>query len=256
MIVTTGLDPSPATREHAQLIAKDFKLPLVERRDASLAYLRHKYQTEKIVVVSSKGARIEQADGKSFFFHPNTASFRIKRLERGDTDTMLSACQIRPGDSVLDATLGLGADAIVFAYAVGPTGQVVGIESEKIIALLVADGLTHWSGPESLQLAMRRIQVIASDHLDYLTSLPDRSFDVVYFDPMFEQAVEESAGISGLREFANHAPLLAQGIEQAMRVARRRVVLKEGKAGKLFERYDFIPYRNREHHVVYSYRDV
>ncbi|MGD8191130.1 class I SAM-dependent methyltransferase [Brevibacillus ginsengisoli] len=256
MIITTGLDPSVSTLEHAKRLAEQFGLPIVERKDASLAALRRKYQVEKILVVSSKGARIEQPQGQSFFFHPNTAAFRIKRLERGDTDTMLSACQIQPGDSVLDATLGLGADAIVFAYAVGPTGQVVGLESERIIALLVADGLTHWESAESLQQAMGRIQVVASDHLDYLSALPDRSFDVVYFDPMFEHAVGESTGISGLREFANHAPLLEQAIQQALRVARKRVVLKEGKAGKLFERYDFLPYRNREHHVVYSYREV
>lgn len=256
MIVTTGLDPSTSTREHAKSLAEQFNLPLIERKDASLASLRRKYQTNNILVVSSKGARIEQPEGQSFFFHPNTAAFRIKRLERGDTDTMLSACQIQPGDSVLDATLGLGADAIVFAYAVGPTGQVVGLESERIIALLVQDGFKHWEGSEPLQQAMRRIQVVAADHLDYMTRLPDRSFDVVYFDPMFERTVEESTGISGLREFANHAPLMEQGIEQALRVARRRVVLKEGKAGRLFERYDFRPYRTREHHVVYSYRDV
>ncbi len=256
MIVTTGLKPSPATREHAKELAERFQLPLIERREYSLAFLRRKHQTDGIIVVSAKGARIERKEGQPFFFHPNTAAFRIKRLERGDTDTMLSACQIKPGDAVLDATLGLGSDAIVFSYAVGPTGRIVGIESEKTVACIVADGLAHWQGSAPLQEAMRRIEVVMGDHLEILKELPDRSFDVIYFDPMFETTVEESSGISGLRGFANYSPLISEGVNQALRVARRRVVLKEGKAGKLYERFGFTPFRNREHHVVYSYRDV
>lgn len=256
MIITTGLEPNQLTCEHAEQLAKQFGLPLIKRRDESLANLRHKYQVDAILVVSAKGARMEQEGKPPFFFHPNTAAFRIKRLERGDTDTMLSACQIQSGDTVLDATVGLGSDSIVFSHAVGASGRVVGLESERMIALLVADGLSKWQGTSSLTEAMRRVEIVACNHLSYLKEQPEKSFDVVYFDPMFELAIEESSGISGMREFANHTPLQQVAIDEALRVARRRVVLKEGKTGKLYERYGFLPFRNREHHVVYSYRDV
>ncbi len=257
MIVTTGLQPNRETLAHAKRLAERLDAPLAERGGDSLAALRRRYGTDSIIVVTAKGARLETKDGPPFFFHPNTAAFRIKRLQRGDTDTMLSVCQVQPGDAVLDATLGLGADSIVFAYATGPAGQVVGVESQRTIASLVEDGLRHWaSGSKTLIQAMRRVEVIARPHLEVLRELPDRSFDVVYFDPMFETAVHSSSGIAPLRRYANDAPLAESAVAEALRVARRRVVLKEGKAGRLYERFGFTPFRTREHQVVYSYKET
>lgn len=257
MIITTGIEPSEETRQHAVELAAQFTLPLVERREYSLAQMRRSYGEARILVVTAKGARLETPAEKPFFFHPNTATFRIKRLERGDTDIMILACQIQPGDKVLDATLGLGADAIVFAHVVGSTGRIVGLESERVIATLMADGLLHWSdGSDALRQAMRRIEVITGHHLDVLSELPDNSFDVVYFDPMFEKTVDASSGIEGIRCYANNSMLQAEAIAHAERVAKRRVVLKEGKAGRLYQRFGFIPFRNRGNHVVYSYKET
>jgi len=257
VIVTTGLEPNQETLRHARQLAERFGLPLVERGDASLVSLRQRHGCEHLLVVTAKGASIQSAQEKPLFFHPNTAALRIKRLERGDTDIMLSVCQIQPGDTVLDATLGLGADAIVFAYAVGERGRVIGVESERLIALLVEDGLQTWqSDSPGLQQAMRRIEVLNRSHLDVLREMPDRSVDVVYFDPMFERMVMASSGIQGLRPFANDAALTEESVSEALRVARKRVVLKEGKSGRLHERFGLIPYRTRQHQVVYSYREA
>lgn len=256
MIVTTGLEPTKATCQHAEAFARQHQLRLIERRDASLGELRHKYQTDEILVVSAKGIRLEKSDAEPFFFHPNNAAFRIKRLERGNNDTMLSACQIQPGDHILDATLGLGADAIVFAHGTGAAGRVVGVESEPLIAMLVADGMKHWMTPSrSLKEAMERVEVRNGNHLEVLRQLPDSSFDVVYFDPMFATTIESSTGIQGIRQHANHLPLAMEAIEEALRVSRRRVVLKEGKGAELCKRFGFTPYRERQHQVFYSYRE-
>ncbi|NGQ96370.1 class I SAM-dependent methyltransferase [Brevibacillus sp. SYP-B805] len=257
MIVTTGAGPSDETRAHAVELAARLSLPFVERRNRSLPQLRRQYGTDGILVVTAKGARLERAQGQPFFFHPNNAAFRIKRLERGDTDIMLSVCQIAPGDHVLDATLGLGADAIVFAHGVGEKGRVLGVESEPLIALLVEDGLRTWPTPSaSLRQAMWRVEVAVGHHLDVLRTLPDRSFDVVYFDPMFTSAVADSAGIRGIRPYANPEPLSMEAVREALRVARRRVVLKEGKGGTLYKQLGFTPFRTRQHQVVYSYQDA
>lgn len=257
MIVTTGLEPSMETLQHARELADRFHVPLLGRGDVSLQAMRNRHGSDEIVVVSAQGARLEVPGKKPFFFHPNTSAFRIKRLLRGDTDTMLVACQIHPGDRVLDATMGLGADAIVFAYATGVDGQVVGIESERLIAILVEDGLRHWvSDSKDLEEAMRRIEVRCGNHLDVLKELPDRSFDVVYFDPMFEMTVQSSSGIAGVREHANQDSLHEDAVSEALRVAKRRVVLKEGKAGRLYERFGFTPFRSRGHQVVYSYKEI
>ncbi|WP_139488871.1 class I SAM-dependent methyltransferase [Brevibacillus dissolubilis] len=257
MIVTTGYEPSSATQAHAEELARTLGLPLVPRKEENLTTLRQRHQTDGIIVVSAKGARLETTGAPPFFFHPNTAAFRIKRLERGDNDTMLSACQIQPGDEVLDATLGLGADAIVFAHGVGESGRVVGCESKPLVAALTADGLRHYEIEQTnLQSAMRRVEVISRHHLDVLRELPDGSFDVVYFDPMFTATVEASSGIQPLRQFANESELTYEAVEQAMRVARRRVVLKEGQEGNLSQRFGFTPYRRRMGQVTYSYREA
>ncbi|USG68038.1 class I SAM-dependent methyltransferase [Brevibacillus ruminantium] len=256
MIVTTSLEPSAETVQHAEELSESFRLPLIERRDYSLHELRKKYAQNEILIVSSAGARLEAEGKKPFFFHPNTAAFRIKRLERGDTDTMLAVCQIQPGDQVLDATMGLGADAIILAYGVGAKGRVIGIESERIIGLLVEDGLRHWSTDSAaLHDAMQRVEVRVANHFDVLKSMPADSIDVIYFDPMFEETVQSSVGIAGIREWANNHALKEETIAEALRVARRRVVLKEGKAGGLYRQFGFTPYRTRGKQVVYSYKE-
>lgn len=257
MIITTGLEPGRETLEHASALAERFGLRVVERGDLSLQELRSRHQEEEVLVVSALGARMEVPGKKPFFFHPNTAAFRIKRLMRGDTDTMLVACQIQPGYRILDATMGLGADAIVFSHAAGVHGRVVGIESERLIAILVEDGLRYWTS-EATELceAMRRVEVRCANHLDVLRKLPDHAFDVVYFDPMFEVTVQSSTGIAGIRELANPESLHEDAIREAMRVASKRVVIKEGKTSRLHERFGFTPVRVRGQHVVYSYKEI
>lgn len=256
MIVTTSLEPSAETTRHARELAARFNLTLVERKDYSLAELRKRFAESEVLIVSSKGARLEAVGKTAFFFHPNTAAFRIKRLERGDNDTMLTVCQIQPGDKVLDATMGLGADAIVFAHGVGETGRVVGVESERTIALLIEYGLAYWPAEsQALREAMKRVEVRVGNHLDVLRSLPADSFDVVYFDPMFEETVNSSAGIAGIREWANNRSLEQAAVAEALRVAKRRVVLKEGKTGRLYQQFGFTPYRTRGNQVVYSYKE-
>lgn len=256
MIVTTGSHPSAETVSHALRLAQEWNVPYVERGDDSLARLRERYQTPDLVVVTAKGVRLERKDARPFHFHPNTASFRIKRLERGDTDTMLSVCQIRPGDTVLDATLGLGADSIVFSYAVGPEGKVIGVESSVVVARLVRDGLKSWTeGNPAMVEAMRRVEVVCEDHLSYLRRQPDRSVDVVYFDPMFSVTETSSKGIDGLRSLADYTPIREEAVREALRVARRRIVLKESKASRYYERMGFVPFRKTDHQVIYSYRE-
>ncbi|MFD2371400.1 class I SAM-dependent methyltransferase [Brevibacillus sp. GCM10020057] len=257
MIITTGLEPCTETLCHAAELAKRFGLAVVPRGDLSLMELRRRHGDEEVLVVSARGARLEVPGKKPFFFHPNTSAFRIKRLVRGDTDSMLVACQIQPGDRVVDATMGLGADSIVFAHATGESGHVIGIESEPVLAILVEDGLKRWSSDDIvLQQAMRRIEVRCGNHLDVLKGMPEKSVDVVYFDPMFEVTVQSSTGIAGVREYANRETLRLEAVEEAMRVAKKRVVLKEGKSGRLHERLGFTPLRSRGQQVVYSYKEI
>jgi 16S rRNA G966 N2-methylase RsmD len=166
--------------------------------------------------------------------------FRIKRLLNGDYDPFVESVQLTLGMSFLDCTLGLASDAIVASFVTGKEGRVVGIEGQKYLAYIVNRGLKEWdSDLQVMNSAMRRIQVRHSNSLDYLKSLPDHSFDCIYFDPMFEESILESDGIKGLSQFALHDDITKETIEEAKRVVKHRIILKDHFKSSRFETYGF-----------------
>lgn len=241
MLVTTSYHPGDAELGLASELARRLACPFVPRRQDTLSRLWRKYGTQPVLVVTTEGLRLYPPDSaEPFYFHPSTAYLRVMRLRSGGSDKLLDAAGVEPGDTVLDCTAGLGADAIVFAYAAGPRGRVIALESEPLVALIVGEGLAHYeSGLEELDAAMRRIELVQADHKDYLLSLPDKSVDIVYFDPMFRESIESSIAISPLRKIANNRPLDPAVIREACRIARKRVVLKEQANSGEFERLGF-----------------
>lgn len=68
---------------------------------------------------------------------------------------------------------------------------MTGLEKNQYIAFLVKSGLITWeSGLKEMDESMRRITILHEDHLAYLKRQSDQSFDVVYFDPMFEETIQ------------------------------------------------------------------
>jgi len=143
-----------------------------------------------------------------------------------ERDPLLEAAEIRPGDLVLDATLGLGADALVAAAACGPAGRVVALEASGPLAAWVDEGLRRLEAEPA-----RRIEVRAGDHAALLAGLPPASFDVVLFDPMFRHAREAPGGFDVVRRLADPRPLDPAALAAARRVARRWVLVKDGAPG-------------------------
>ncbi|GGE24697.1 hypothetical protein GCM10011571_28540 [Marinithermofilum abyssi] len=239
LIVTTSQRPA---KEHillARRLASQLKAPLV-KRDRSIAQLLKVHKAAEAVVVSGAGVRWVTAEGEPFFFHPNMSAVRVRQLRKGGEDSFLQAAQLRPGDHVLDCTLGLGADAIVAAFAVGVEGRVLGLESQPVIAALVEHGLqTYEVDTPVLKEAMKRVEVRCVDYRDFLPRCPDDAFDVVYFDPMFRHTVKRSSAMQSLRRLANMAPVDEAMVREARRVARRRVVLKERPSSGEFARLGF-----------------
>ncbi|GKT37709.1 Ribosomal RNA small subunit methyltransferase J like protein [Aduncisulcus paluster] len=83
---------------------------------------------------------------------------------------------------------------------------------------------------------MSRVEVIHADYRGYLKSQPDNAFDVVYFDPMFQHTNEKSKSMAAIKDFALGAPLEMDSIEEALRVCRKRVVVKERIGGGVFKK--------------------
>ncbi len=147
-------------------------------------------------------------------------------VDPSERNPMLEAAELRPGDEVLDATLGLGADALVAAAACGPGGRVLGVEAAAPLAAWVEEGLRRLPAEPA-----RRVEVRSGSHLALLASLPTGSFDVVLFDPMFRHGREAPGGFDLVRRLADARPLAAAALAEARRVARRWVVVKDGAPG-------------------------
>lgn len=228
--VTTSRKARPEEVERARDIARRVNIPFVPR-DGAVSDIGAK----AVLVVTKERLVVETAAGP-LFFHPGMARPRIRSLERGDDDVMVKAMQLTPGDTVLDCTLGLGADAIVSAFVVGEEGRVVGVEAVPMLAEVVRVGLLEYDPQhEAMRAAMRRIQVVAADHAEYLTTLPDASFDIVYFDPLFREPVQETVHMRPWRELGVGRPLTPDVVAEARRVAKRRVVIKERQNSPVFE---------------------
>lgn len=243
MLVTTAYRPDAPEEAYARSIAERLGALYVARGNRSLARLSQTYGDGELLVVSGRELRYYSGpEADPVFFHPSMAAVRIKRLQKGERDRMLEACGLESGDAVLDCTAGMASDAIVFSYAAGPEGEVTALESEPVTALLVREGLAHYTSDlPALSEAMRRIRLIQADHLDMLKRLPSGRYDIVYFDPMFRSPVEESAWLAPLRPLANPEPLRPEAVREAVRVARKCVVMKERRGSGEFERLGFTP---------------
>ncbi|MDP9314849.1 MAG: class I SAM-dependent methyltransferase [Chloroflexota bacterium] len=239
MLITTSKQVTSLIESKAQTLARELGGQLVARNNLSLRTLLKTFRAAEILVVLEDRLKFVSLDGPELFFHPNLAKIRVTRLLRGSTDRLLTVADIKPGDRVLDCTLGLATDTIVLSFAVGSSGKVTSAESELVPFVLAKDGLrTYQSGISALDAAMRRIDVVRANHRNVLRSLPSQSFDVVYFDPMFREP-DHAVALEPLRRCANHEPIDQQSIHEARRIARRSIVLKEHKSSGEFERLGF-----------------
>jgi len=242
MIVTTSYDPSRDIVSLAERLAEQLKARIVRRDRMTVRALQEAHSVRDVVVVTEKGLKCYRNGNEPLFFHPGTSMFRIKRMLSGThREPMLEISEAGPGDTVIDCTAGLCSDAIVFSHAVGSEGRVIAVEADPLISLVASHGLQSLETdvPE-MNAAMRRIEMRHGHHLDVLRSLPDRSADLVYFDPMFRSPIEESSGISPLRNYAFMQEISAESVAEAKRVARRVVMMKERRGSAQFARLGFV----------------
>lgn len=228
LAVTTALEATPDLDGAARAAAARHGAAWLDRGGRSLAELARASGADALLVLERRGVVLFAA-GAEHRYHAGMGTLRARRLARGErstVDSFLAAAGLRPGDAVLDCTLGLGADALVAAQAVGPRGRVVGLESSPVLAAWVGEGLARLSLP-----AARRVEVRRSDHGAAMAALPARSFDVVVFDPMFRHAGAQAPPFDVVRRFADPRPLSPAALERARRVARRWVVVKDGVPG-------------------------
>lgn len=257
MIVTTSRRHAEQLYDEALSFSKKLNRPFIKRDHHSIKQMIARYNEDVFVVSKEKLSLYSKHGGAPFFYHPNAAMPRGKFFLRSGHDPLIEAAQLKEGMTFLDATLGLAADSLIAKLAVKESGRVVGVEAHEGIATIVEHGLKTWNeGDERIIEAMRAIEVVCADHLTYLRSLPDKSFDVVYFDPLFEEAILDSSGIEALRSFAIDDDLSVEAIEEAKRVARKRVVLKDHYKSSRFQAFRFQVIKRSNAAFYYGFIEV
>lgn len=240
MIITTGFDPIPEIVQRARALAEHTGTKFIPRGKLSVRRLVERYGDEDILVILQEAVRLITPGTPPMEFHPSMGFVRAKRILKGEPDAMLEAARMEPGDSVLDCTAGLGSDSLLFAVLGGEGSTVTALESSLPLYALLSEGMKHYtSGQAKVNEALRRIRVVHSEHLEYLRGLPDKSVDIVYFDPMFRVPLMDSSAISPLRQFANTSALSEETVAEALRVARKTVLLKEKALSGEFNRLGF-----------------
>lgn len=238
LVVTTAHRPTPEMENEAAELACLLGAPLQARGNSSLAALRQDYHVDTVLAVTKRGPVVSTPGGE-YFFHLNMAELRIKNLISGKPDHMISAMGLTPGMSVLDCTLGLATDAIVASFVTGGEGNILGLESSAVIAAVTGLGLARFKiGDPEISAALRRIRVEHADFNSYLPTLPDKSYDIVFFDPMFRSPITDSSNLKPLRSLADDRPLSSEAVREATRIARQRVVIKEANGSPEFSRLE------------------
>ena len=133
--------------------------------------------------------------------------------------------------TVLDATAGLGTDSFLMAHA---GCLVTAIERSPAIFALLEDGLRRAAqAGDALEThleAARRMEIRRGDFL--MMDWPDRAYDVVYLDPMFPTGRRKASSrkeMTMLQTFASEDQCESELLPQALRCARRRVVVKRNR---------------------------
>ena len=219
LIVTTSRLAQTTTRALARRKATEWGFPYVERSDRSMELT---LQDAGAAFVFRNDGLVLSTTHTQLRFELGTAALRLLSIARGERDWLVNVGELVEGHRVFDATLGLGRDALVAARAVGPSGEVVGVESNLALFTLVSEGFaSHDAGAESAA-----IQPIFGDSREILSREADTSFDVVVIDPMFGLPGKSDGNFKVLREFADPTRLDPEWIRQARRVAKRWVIAK------------------------------
>lgn len=233
MILATYAHNGFGKREALEM-ASLLEISFVERHKKSITALCGEYHTEACLVWTKRGPVLSTPNGKEHYFHLSMAQLRLLRLQRGEKDHLLEAVGADVA-SIVDATCGFGSDSIILSY--GLEIPVLALEGYLPLAFITNYGFRHFVH-ENVKVtdALRRIQLGAVPYEHYLCQARSNSVDVIYFDTMFEDPVLESSQFDPLRNLLVDRPLSESALKEAMRVARKRVVIKERKGATLFDR--------------------
>lgn len=253
MIVTTSGRYNQHTLQKAKNIAMRYELILIMRKKRSVKEIKERYMDDVLVVGNDEISIMPLSGDDTVKYHPNFSMVRGKRLLNNENDALVDAAELKPGMSFLDCTMGLAADSVIASLAVGPSGRVTALEQSFILYLLAKEGLASYdTNIEMINDAMRAIETVYQNHTAYLEKLPDNSFDIVYFDPMFDEEITDSQSLRLITEVTHTETLSQKAIDEAKRVAAKKVVLKDHFRSSRFEQFGFMQQVRKTSKVHYG----
>ena len=253
MIVTTSGRYNQHTLQKAKNIAMRYELILIMRKKRSVKEIKERYMDDVLVVGNDEISIMPLSGDDTVKYHPNFSMVRGKRLLNNENDALADAAELKPGMSFLDCTMGLAADSVIASLAVGPSGRVTALEQSFILYLLAKEGLASYdTNIEMVNDAMQAIETVYQNHTAYLEKLPDNSFDIVYFDPMFDEEITKSQSLRLITEVTHTETLSQKAIDEAKRVAAKKVVLKDHFRSSRFEQFGFMQQVRKTSKVHYG----
>ncbi len=231
LVVSTAASASAQMVEQARGLAFELDAAFIPRDKRSIEAALADSGAQRLLVVENDALCLRDALGFTYRFHPNMVLVRAMNLARHGRDAFLDAAELAQGEHVLDCTLGFACEATLASYAVGESGEVIGLEAVPELAAVTRAGVAKFPISQArLCAAMRRIVVLTANYRDYLKSASDRSRDLVYFDPFFIQPLTGSEhNIGPLAHFGNRDAVDPESLKHARRVARRRVLIKHAR---------------------------
>lgn len=218
LVITTSARRHGALRARAAAIAELCGAPLRSR----IGIPRLLEEAEAVYVVTAERDRIYSREGR---LSVGEGLMKLKKTD-GRSHPLLRALAPLDGaplGHMIDATFGLGQDALHVADALGC--QILGIEASAPIYAISQDALLrHQRG--RWKAGASKIQLIHGHAEAYLRQLDPGSTEAVFLDPMFQLPLAAAPGFGVLRQLAEARPLDAATLDAALCVASRRVVLK------------------------------
>jgi len=253
MIITTAFDATDFLVAKAKQLSLETKIPYYPRQKKSLKFLLDQVCSQVLVMNFRRGLSYFERADEEVFFHPNMAFHRIKQLNQGQKDSLVTACQLAAGMTFFDGTLGLASDSLVASYVVGEAGKVTSVEKSLPLSLVLKEGLSFFESQNPKWTPIiRRLNIKHADNLHYLRQCENESYDVVYFDFMFNNSVPGSKGIQVISSVAIRDVLTKNHVIEALRVAKQRVVVKSSYGDNSLTALGFEVKKNQKRHFFYA----
>ncbi len=257
-VITTERSPSDKMLQEAKALAEKLGAVYTKRRHRTIADLKKRYGKPVLVVGKDLTLTLHTLSGSKLFFHPGLFKIRLLNYVKTGKEAMVEAMNLKEGYSVLDCNLGLAQDALMSAFV--SRRKVVGIEKDPVIFEIVKRGLKRYKPKGKLKIAefaFKLIKPVCGDNYDFLKKQPDKSFDIVYFSPMFIKPKWHCSVMAPFREVAVKDFVSPQLLKEAERVARKRVVIKVNRGVKeLFPYLSDYSLKSSSTNVEYLYKET